>query len=169
MPKKETQDLERFLAPYPGRVQEIALWLREFIWDLYPDCNELIYDNYNAVAFGLSPSDRAGDVFVSIAVSSNHVNFGFNRGSALHDPEKILLGKGSLYRFIRVKTQDDFLKTYMKKLLKEAHANSMMRLKEKKQVLKGKTIVKSISPVKKRPDKNGKRVITGKKKTKSRK
>jgi len=34
--------------------------LREFVWDLYPDSNELIYDNYNAVAFGWTPTEKMG-------------------------------------------------------------------------------------------------------------
>jgi hypothetical protein len=45
----------------------------------------------------------------------------------------------------------DFPKAYMKKLLKEAYANSMAKLKTGNQVLKGATIVKSISAKKKRP------------------
>ena len=34
------------------------MWLRDFAWDLCPKTNELIYDNYNAVAFGWSPTDK---------------------------------------------------------------------------------------------------------------
>ncbi len=37
MPKEETEDLIQFLKPFPDGVKEITLWLREFIWDLYPD------------------------------------------------------------------------------------------------------------------------------------
>jgi hypothetical protein len=44
MPKENTTDLKEFLAPFSAEVQELALWLREFVWDLYPNANELIYD-----------------------------------------------------------------------------------------------------------------------------
>jgi len=47
------------------------LWLREFLWDLYPDCNELIYDNYNALAIGFAPSDKAEEAFCSLAFTAN--------------------------------------------------------------------------------------------------
>src|ERR1700748_2153591 len=103
MPKEEVSDLLKFLLPYPDKVKAAALWLREFVWELYPETNELIYDNYNAVAFGWSPTDTAGDAFCSIAVFGEHVNFGFNRGIEIEDPARILLGDGSLYRYIRIK------------------------------------------------------------------
>ena len=63
MPKEEIKDLTLFMQPYPREVREIALFLREFAWDLYPQCNELIYDNYNAVAFGWSLTDKLSDTF----------------------------------------------------------------------------------------------------------
>lgn len=151
MGKENTADLVKFILPYPDKVKAAALWLREFVWDLYPETNELIYDNYNAVAFGWSPTDKAGDVFCSIAVCSDHVNFGFNRGVDIHDPQKILLGNGSLYRFIRVRDKEDFPETYIKQLLAMAYENSAGRMKPSKKVFKGETIVKSISPVKRRP------------------
>jgi hypothetical protein len=151
MSKETISDLIKFMLPYPDSVKAAALWLREFVWDIYPETNELIYDNYNAVAFGWSPTDKAGDVFCSIAVASDHVNFGFNRGSEISDPANILLGNGSLYRFIRIREKDDFPEEYIKELLEAAYANSMARLKPGKKIFKGETIVKSISPVKRRP------------------
>jgi len=151
MSKEKVDDLVKFMLPYPDSVKAAALWLRDFVWDLYPETNELIYDNYNAVAFGWSPTDKAGDVFCSIAVCSDHVNFGFNRGVDFPDREKILLGNGSQYRFIRVRDKDDFPEEYMKELLAMAYENSISRLKPGKKIFKGETIVKSISPVKRRP------------------
>ncbi len=151
MGKETVTDRIHFLMPYPDHVQQTALWLRNFVWDLYPDSNELIYDNYNAVAFGFSPSDKAGDVFCSVAVYSKHVNFGFNRGSEIDDPDKLLNGQGSLYRHITVNNINGFPEDYMKSLIRQAYENSLSRLKSGKQAIKGQTITKSISPVKKRP------------------
>ena len=151
MGKDQTSDLIKFLQPFPDEVKENALWLREFVWDLYPNCNELIYDNYNAVAFGWSPTDRLPHTFCSVAVLSKYVHFGFYWGSQIADPEKMLLGKGNQYRYIIVRDKNDFPKTYIQKLLKEAYANSLAKVTDKSQLRKGETIVKSISPVKKRP------------------
>ena len=157
MSKEQTKDILKFLTPFPDEVREKALWLREFVWDLYPNANELIYDNYNAVAFGWSPTDKVGHTFCSIAVgrTSHNVHFGFYWGSQIADPKKMLLGEGNQYRYILVKSKEDFPKTYMKKLLKEAYANSLAKVKDKKQIVEGKTITKSISPVKRKRGKTG--------------
>jgi hypothetical protein len=150
MAKEHTKDLLKFLKPFPDKVQETALWLREFVWDLYPQANELIYDNYNAVAFGWSPTDRVGHTFCSIAVgrTSYNVHFGFYWGSEIADPEKILLGEGNQYRYLLVKEKKDFPKGYVKNLVKEAYANSLAKVKDPKQIRKGETITKSISDAK---------------------
>jgi len=147
MSKKDTKDLLKFLKPFPEDVKNRALWLREFVWKLYPNANELIYDNYNAVAIGWSPTDRVGDTFCSIAVgrSSHNVHFGFYWGSKIEDPEGILLGDGHQYRYILVNTKSEFPKTYVKKLMKKAYAYSSNKMKVNKQILKGATITKSIS------------------------
>ena len=149
MSKEETKDLIQFLKPFPESVKQTTLWLRDFVWDLYPDSNELIYDNYNALAIGFSLTDKAGDAFCSIAVYSKHVNFGFNRGSEISDPKNILNGEGSLYRHLTA-TEKDFPKAYIKTLLKEAWQNAVSKLKNPI-TLKCKTITKSMSAKKRRP------------------
>src|ERR1043166_6651680 len=120
MSKKKTKDLQRFLKPFSSDIVERAMWLREFVWDLYPHCNELIYDNYNALAIGWSPTDRVGHTFCSIALggSSGNLHFGFYWGSQIADPKKILLGGGNQYRYILVPTKDDFPKAYIQKRMK---------------------------------------------------
>ena len=158
MGKDQSKDLEKFLEPFGGEIAELVLWLRSWVWDLYPQANELIYDNYNALAFGWSPTERQGHTFCSIAAgrASKNIHFGFYWGSELSDPEKLLMGNGSQYRYILVKGAKDFPKTYIRKLLKEAWANSMAKVKDNEEIVEGKTIVKSVSPVKrerKRPSK----------------
>src|SRR5882762_11746568 len=125
MSKDQTKDLLKFLSPFDSGITELVLWLRSFVWDQYPTANELIYDSYNAIAFGWSLTDRLGHTFCSIAVGrrSNNVHFGFYWGSQIADPKKILLGEGNQYRYILVKNKDEFPKAYVKKLLKEAYAN----------------------------------------------
>ena len=147
MSKEQTKDLLKFLKPFSKEIIERALWLREFIWDLYPQTNELIYDNYNALAVGWSPTDRVGHTFCSIAVgrTSNNVHFGFYWGSEISDPDEVLLGEGNQYRYILVSDKNKFPKAYIKKLVKEAYANSLAKVKDKKQIMNGQTIVKSIS------------------------
>jgi hypothetical protein len=75
----------------------------------------------------------------------HNLHFGFYWGSEISDPEKKLLGEGNQYRYVLVKSRTDFPKTYVKKLVKEAYANSLAKVKNKAELVKGRTIVKSIS------------------------
>lgn len=151
MSKTDTKDLLKFLEPFHKDILDTVLWLRAFAWDLYPRCNELIYDNYNAVAFGWSPTARLGHTFCSIAIgrTSKNIHFGFYWGNKIADPKNMLLGAGNQYRYILVKDKKLFPKTYIKSLMKEAFAHSMAKVKDKKELVEGNTIVKSVS-VKKR-------------------
>ncbi len=158
MSRQDTKDLLKFLKPFDEDVKVTVLWLRDFIWTKYPKANELIYDNYNAVAFGWSPTDKLGHVFCSIAVyrTNNNIHFGFYWGSQIKDPEKRLLGSGHQYRYILVKNKKDFPKAYIEKLMQEAFVNSMAKVKDPKQIIQGKTITKSVSPKKRELSRNPK-------------
>lgn len=147
MSKEQTKDLLKFLKPFGEDITELVMWLREFVWDQYPQANELIYDNYNALAFGWSPTEKVGHTFCSIAAgrTSKNIHFGFYWGSEISDPEKMLIGEGNQYRYILVTDKNKFPKAYIKKLVKEAYSNSLAKVKDKKQIVEGKTIVKSIS------------------------
>jgi hypothetical protein len=154
MSKEQTKDLLQFLKPFGGEITDLVMWLRDFAWDLCPKANELIYDNYNAVAFGWSPTDKVGHTICSIAVgrSSKNVHFGFYWGNEISDPDKILLGQGNQYRYILVTDINKFPKAYITNLVNEAYANSLAKIKEPTQIICGQTIVKSVSD-KKRPNK----------------
>jgi len=164
MSKEQAKELLKFLDPFSDEVIELVMWLREFTWDLYPQANELIYDNYNAVAFGWSPTDRLGHTFCSIAVgrTSNNIHFGFYWGNELADPDNMLLGQGNQYRYILVTDKKKFPKTYIKKLLKEAYSNSLAKVKDQKQIMRGQTIVKSISDKKRAKGKKSPAAIKAK-------
>jgi hypothetical protein len=151
MANDDNQELLKFLEPYPLESREIALSLRDWVWDLYPKCNELIYDNYNFLAFGWGPTDRMSDIFCSIAVGTRGVIFGFMWGVKLDDPRGLLAGSGSQFRSLRVPDVKKFPKTDVKELMKQAYGISVLRLKGRPQTPNGQTITKSISSTKRRP------------------
>jgi Domain of unknown function (DU1801) len=159
MGKADKKDLLKFLKPFPDGMQEIVLTLRDFVWDLYPHANELIYDNYNALAFGWSPTDRVGHTFCSMAVgrTSHNIHFGFYWGAELDDPKKLLMGEGNQYRYILVTSLKAFPKAYIRKLMKDAFGNSLAKVKDPKQIRHGETITKSVSPVKRTAKKSVKK------------
>ncbi|WP_340201784.1 hypothetical protein [Ascidiimonas sp. W6] len=116
---KENPELKEFLKPYDEAIQKLTLELRSFVTDLIPEANELIWDNYNAVAIAYSKSEKLKDAFCHIAVYTKHVNFGFNRGAELNTANIKLNGKGKLIRHISVKNIASFPKSEIKKLILE--------------------------------------------------
>ncbi len=151
MAKEDNKDLVKFLEAFPPESREIALWLRDWVWGMYPKCNELIYDNYNFLAFGWGPTDRMSDIFCSIAVGTRGVIFGFMWGVKLDDPKGLIVGGGNQFRSLRVPDIKKFPKTDVKALLKQALALSVERLRGRPQTPNGETIVKSISAKQRRP------------------
>lgn len=56
-------DLCTFLHPYDANIQSLTISLRDFIIEMVPEANELIWDNYNAVALAYSKSEKLKDAF----------------------------------------------------------------------------------------------------------
>jgi hypothetical protein len=68
-----------------------------------PGAIELVYDNYNALAIGFSPTDRTSDAIFSIALFPRWVSLFFLiNGTHLHDPDCYLEGSGKQARHIKL-------------------------------------------------------------------
>ena len=93
--------------------------LREYILELYPDSNELVYHTHALTAV-FSISDKLSDAFCMLPIYTNHLNLGFNKGTLLKDPDKLLTGTGNLIRHIDVKKPTDYRNPKVKALIKEA-------------------------------------------------
>lgn len=152
MAKEDNKDLAKFLKAFPSEASAVALVLRDWVWNLYPKCNELIYDNYNFLAFGWTPTDRMSDIFCNVAVGTRGVIFGFMWGVKLDDSKNLLSGSGNQFRSLRVPDFDKFPKTYVKKLIRQAYQLSIERLEGREQTPNSQTIVKSVSANKRRPN-----------------
>lgn len=144
-------------------LQALALQLRSLVWDWYPKANELIYDNYNALAWGWSVTDTLPYTFCTMAVYKDYMHVGFYDGKGINDSKKILLGNGNQYRYIKIYDLKSFPKTYMKSLVRQSflQAKTKLILYEEKKYMKdkgkklhphpqGMTIVKSVSSKKRR-------------------
>ena len=73
-----------------------------------PGATIMVYDNYNALAIGFGPSDRAGQAVLSLAVMPRWVTLCFLRGVGLPDPHRLLNGSGSQVRHVRLHTPEAF-------------------------------------------------------------
>ncbi len=93
--------------------------LRQFILELYPDSNELLYHTHALTAV-FSISEKLSDAFCMLPIYTNHLNLGFNKGTLLKDPNKLLTGTGNLIRHIDVKNPKDYRNPKVKALIKEA-------------------------------------------------
>lgn len=93
--------------------------LRTFIFELYPDSNELLYHTH-ALTSVFSVSDKLSDAFCMIPIYTNHLNLGFNKGTLLEDPNKLLTGTGNLIRHIPIKNRNDYRNEKVQKLVLSA-------------------------------------------------
>lgn len=151
---KPNPQLKEFIAAYDPFIQQLTLDLRSFITDLVPGANELIWDNYNAVAIAYAKSEKLKDAFCHIAIYRQYVNFGFNRGAELTNQSLKLNGKGKLIRHITVRDFESFPKEDVKSMILEAVeiADKLNQELIKNKGL-GKSMVMSISEKKIRPNK----------------
>ncbi len=150
---KPHPELSNFMQPYSIEIQQLAMQLRGFIVDLVPEANELIWDNYNAVALAYSKSEQLKDAFCHIAMYTNHINFGFNRGAQLTGHDVKLLGTGKLIRHIKVKRFKEFKTQEIAQLIKQAVIISETRNKGlEKATNTPRSIVMSVSAKKIRPE-----------------
>jgi len=101
------------------KVIELFKDLREFILEIYPDSNELLYHTH-ALTTVFSISDKLSDAFCMLPIYTNHLNLGFNKGTLLNDPHKLLTGTGNLIRHIPVDTAKDYRNKKVKDLIKTA-------------------------------------------------
>ena len=70
-----------------------------------PGAQELVYDNYNALAIGFGPTERASHALFSIALYPRWVSLFFlQNGIRLRDPEGLLEGSGNQVRHIKLQT-----------------------------------------------------------------
>ena len=69
------KQLDRFLNAFSPDVSELARSTLAKLRKRLPHAKELVYDNYNALAIGFAPSERASEGIFSIAIYPMHINF----------------------------------------------------------------------------------------------
>jgi hypothetical protein len=107
-----------------------------------PGAQIIVYDNYNALAIGFGPSDKAGQAILSLAVMPRWVTLCFLWGKGLADPHGLLKGEGSRVRHIRLHTPEAFDDPRIDALIAEALAKAAVPIDPAHEQ---RLIVKSIS------------------------
>jgi hypothetical protein len=108
---------------------------------------ELVYDNYQFLVIGYSPTVRPSDCIVSLVVSPTGVALSFYYGSLLPDPEGILLGSGQQNRFVRLDSPSMLRLPAVEALLRAATADASAPLPA---AGRGQLMIRSVS-AKQRP------------------
>lgn len=103
--KAPAAQLDAFLDKFAPLVADQARSALRKMRARLPGAIELVYDNYNALAIGFSPTERASDAVFSIALFPRWVSLFFLlNGTRLRDPEGLLAGTGNKVRHIVLET-----------------------------------------------------------------
>lgn len=134
-------------ARYEPEIARGLQSVRKHLATHFPRGFELVYDNYNALACGFSPTERASDVVVSVAAYPRWVTLFFLNGASLPDPQKVLSGSGSRVRSVRLSPVSRLNEPAVQRLLSLVVAQSKAGFAEAPARA---TIIKSVS-AKQRP------------------
>jgi hypothetical protein len=105
-PQTPKKQLDGFIAKYSLSVAKTAKTALEKMRKRLPGAIELVYDNYNALAIGFSPTEKTSDAVFSIALWPNWVSLFFLQAEGLSDPKNLLQGEGQTARHIVLDTPD---------------------------------------------------------------
>jgi hypothetical protein len=114
------EQLAGFIAKYTPEIGALGQAALAKMRERLPGAIELVYDNYNALAVGFGPTERASDIIFSIAFYPRWVSLFFLSGAGVPDPQKLLKGSGKSIRRLVLESAADLDKPTVKALMKRA-------------------------------------------------
>jgi hypothetical protein len=114
------RQLASFIAKFSPEMAALAESILAAMRKRYPTAIQLVYDNYNALAIGFGPSEKASQAIFSIAIFPRWVSLFFLQGARLPDPDGILQGSGNVVRHIRLPSAGTLNEMAVKNLMGEA-------------------------------------------------
>ena len=135
--------LDKFMPEVAGVARKALVKLRKRL----PHAIELVYDNYNALAIGFSPSERASEGIFSIALYPRYVTLFFLQGAKLPDPDGLLQGSGSVAKHVRLEDETTLDRPDVRAMMTTAMEMAEVPFDEK---TKYRLVIKSVS-AKQRP------------------
>jgi hypothetical protein len=142
-----SEQLSRFIAKYTPEIAVQAHAILAKMQKVLPGSVELVYDNYNALAIGLGPSERASEAVFSIALYPRWISLFFLQAAGLPDPKKLLKGNGKVARHIVLETPATLDDPAVRALMKQAMKIAAVPINAKSP---SRIVIKSIS-VRQRP------------------
>lgn len=109
-----------FIGKFDADVGSRAEKILEVMRARYPAVLELVYDNYNALAFGFGPTERPSQTIFSIALFPRWVSLFFLQARGFPDPEKRLKGTGKVVLDSPASLDDPVICSLMEKAVEGA-------------------------------------------------
>jgi hypothetical protein len=146
--------LEQFIAKFTPEIATLARAALDRMRELLPGAIEMVYDNYNALVIGFSPTARPSEAIFSIVIYPCKVSLCFLQGTKVPDPQKRLKGDGKQVRHIQLETAEVLDAPAVRDLIARASQCAKVPMDGQGD---GELIIKSIS-AKQRPRRPGRTV-----------
>jgi hypothetical protein len=111
------RELQSLIDKYQPEIAALARACLKKMRTRLPGAMQLVYDNYNALAIGFAPSQRASEAIFSIVLYPRWVTLFFLQGAGLPDPDKLLKGGGKVVRHIVLGAATDLDKPAIQALM----------------------------------------------------
>ena len=113
--------LDTFIDKYTTEIARLARACQAKMRTRLPGATQLVYDNYNFLAIGFGPSEKASHAIFSIALAPRWVDLFFLQDAGkLPDPHKLLKGSGSMARHIVIQSASELDQPAVQELIAEA-------------------------------------------------
>ena len=114
------RQIDEFIAKYSPEIASQLRKARAKLRTHFPRGFELVFDNYNALVFAISPTEKSSQAFISVAGYPRWVTLFFSHGTKLRDPQGLLEGSGKQVRSIRLETAASITKPAVVALIAQA-------------------------------------------------
>jgi hypothetical protein len=117
--------LDTFIAKYAPDVAEEGRTALTILRRLVPGAIELVYDNYNGLVVGFSPTEKPSHAVVSLLFAPRWLTLCFlQHGPDLTDRHHLLRGSGTRVRHLRLDSAKALETTAVRALIAEALARA---------------------------------------------
>jgi hypothetical protein len=136
------RQLDSFIDKFTPEVGERGRRVVTALRQKMPTAFCLVYDNYNALAVGFGPDERASNAILSVAFYPKWISLFFLQAAGLEDPSLVLKGSGAVARHVVLDKPADIDRPAIGSLIEQALLSAKVPL-AKSGV--GPLIIKSVS------------------------
>lgn len=137
-------NLSRMIARFSPEVESLARAALTRMRKRFPTANRFVFDNYNGLGIGFTPSESSHDTIFSIVLYPRRVSLFFLQAmrSNLEDPLGLLHGGGNLVRFIPLESAATIDSAPVRRLMADALKGARVKMPL---AGKGRLVIKSIA------------------------